>query len=149
MGVKHRHPRQKGELRLNGRRMLSICVNSVYSNIACPSCLTGCTGVTARYLLDQSTDKASWRLKPARRVSTGDSRCVACRDGQAIAMTEDHKPTDAAENERIVKASLVCEPRSFRNPDSRPLNPACQDVFPRLQSFCTGDFEPKPEISNT
>jgi len=27
-----------------------------------------------------------------------------CRDGEAIAMTEDHKPTDAAENERITKA---------------------------------------------
>ena len=36
-------------------------------------------------------------------TAAGDSRCVACRDGQAVAMTEDHKPTDAAENDRIVK----------------------------------------------
>ena len=36
--------------------------------------------------------------------TAGDSRCVMCRDGEAVAMTEDHKPTDAAENERITKA---------------------------------------------
>eukprot|EP01023_Acetabularia_acetabulum_P039571 TRINITY_DN3810_c0_g2_i1.p1 TRINITY_DN3810_c0_g2~~TRINITY_DN3810_c0_g2_i1.p1 ORF type:complete len:404 (-),score=115.38 TRINITY_DN3810_c0_g2_i1:512-1723(-) len=37
-------------------------------------------------------------------ANAGDSRCVLCRNGTAIAMTEDHKPTDPEENERIVKA---------------------------------------------
>jgi serine/threonine protein phosphatase PrpC len=59
--------------------------------------------------LEQGGAQALWRLEPACHVGAGDSRCVACRDGQAIAMTEDHKPTDAAENERIVKVRLVSD----------------------------------------
>jgi serine/threonine protein phosphatase PrpC len=37
-------------------------------------------------------------------ANAGDSRCVASRRGAAVAMTTDHKPTDAGENERIRKA---------------------------------------------
>eukprot|EP01026_Neomeris_dumetosa_P045773 TRINITY_DN3880_c1_g1_i5.p1 TRINITY_DN3880_c1_g1~~TRINITY_DN3880_c1_g1_i5.p1 ORF type:complete len:426 (+),score=91.71 TRINITY_DN3880_c1_g1_i5:333-1610(+) len=37
-------------------------------------------------------------------ANAGDSRCVLCRNGNAVAMTEDHKPTDPPENERIINA---------------------------------------------
>lgn len=37
-------------------------------------------------------------------ANAGDSRCVVCRDGQAIDMSIDHKPEDALELERIRKA---------------------------------------------
>ncbi len=36
-------------------------------------------------------------------ANAGDSRCVACRAGRAIAMTVDHKPNDEAEHDRILK----------------------------------------------
>ena len=38
-------------------------------------------------------------------ANAGDSRCVACQEGTAVAMTEDHKPTDAPEHGRITKVS--------------------------------------------
>lgn len=41
-------------------------------------------------------------------ANAGDSRCVCSRDGTAIAMTADHKPTDKEELERISKASFAC-----------------------------------------
>ncbi|UYV70769.1 PPM1G [Cordylochernes scorpioides] len=37
-------------------------------------------------------------------ANAGDSRCVVCRDGQAIEMSMDHKPDDDPERERIQKA---------------------------------------------
>eukprot|EP01056_Protomagalhaensia_sp_Gyna25_P000943 Protomagalhaensia_sp_Gyna_25__942@NODE_1453_length_1822_cov_60_738082_g1176_i0_p1_GENE_NODE_1453_length_1822_cov_60_738082_g1176_i0NODE_1453_length_1822_cov_60_738082_g1176_i0_p1_ORF_typecomplete_len530_score99_80PP2C/PF00481_21/3_3e09PP2C/PF00481_21/2_5e51PP2C_2/PF13672_6/0_044PP2C_2/PF13672_6/3_5e11SpoIIE/PF07228_12/4_8e08SapB_1/PF05184_15/1_6e03SapB_1/PF05184_15/0_19_NODE_1453_length_1822_cov_60_738082_g1176_i01051694 len=37
-------------------------------------------------------------------ANAGDSRCVLCRNGQAISMSEDHKPGLVQENNRIVKA---------------------------------------------
>ncbi|KAL6436573.1 hypothetical protein ACFW04_004798 [Cataglyphis niger] len=37
-------------------------------------------------------------------ANAGDSRCVLCRDGQAVELSLDHKPEDAPEMERIVKA---------------------------------------------
>lgn len=37
-------------------------------------------------------------------ANAGDSRCVICRDGQAIDMSLDHKPEDTEELERIRKA---------------------------------------------
>ncbi|CAK9828081.1 Probable protein phosphatase CG10417 [Anthophora retusa] len=37
-------------------------------------------------------------------ANAGDSRCVLCRDGQAIELSLDHKPEDEPEMERIVKA---------------------------------------------
>jgi hypothetical protein len=49
-------------------------------------------------------------------ANAGDSRCVASRRGAAVAMTTDHKPTDAAENERIRKARLT-----IAWPANRPL----------------------------
>ena len=36
-------------------------------------------------------------------ANAGDSRCVACHEGEAVAMTHDHKPTDAPEHARITK----------------------------------------------
>ncbi|XP_043272274.1 protein phosphatase 1G [Venturia canescens] len=37
-------------------------------------------------------------------ANAGDSRCVLCRDGQALELSLDHKPEDEPEMERIVKA---------------------------------------------
>jgi len=37
-------------------------------------------------------------------ANAGDSRCIVCRDGEAIEMSSDHKPEDAPEKERIEKA---------------------------------------------
>ncbi|XP_040583915.1 protein phosphatase 1G [Lepeophtheirus salmonis] len=37
-------------------------------------------------------------------ANAGDSRCVVCRNGEAIEMSIDHKPEDDIEKERIVKA---------------------------------------------
>ncbi|KAK9805386.1 hypothetical protein WJX73_009935 [Symbiochloris irregularis] len=37
-------------------------------------------------------------------ANAGDSRCVACHNGEAVAMTQDHKPTDGPEMARITKA---------------------------------------------
>ena len=36
-------------------------------------------------------------------ANAGDSRCVLCRKGKAVAMTEDHKPTTPEEHDRIMK----------------------------------------------
>lgn len=37
-------------------------------------------------------------------ANTGDSRAVLCRNGEAIALSEDHKPTNPSERERILTA---------------------------------------------
>lgn len=37
-------------------------------------------------------------------ANAGDSRCVVCRDGKAVDMSEDHKPEDDLERKRIEKA---------------------------------------------
>ncbi|CAB0036730.1 unnamed protein product [Trichogramma brassicae] len=37
-------------------------------------------------------------------ANAGDSRCVLCREGQAVELSFDHKPEDAPEMERITKA---------------------------------------------
>ncbi|XP_025159521.1 probable protein phosphatase CG10417 isoform X2 [Harpegnathos saltator] len=37
-------------------------------------------------------------------ANAGDSRCVLCRDGQAVELSLDHKPEDEPEMERIVRA---------------------------------------------
>ncbi|XP_015173569.1 PREDICTED: probable protein phosphatase 2C 58 [Polistes dominula] len=37
-------------------------------------------------------------------ANAGDSRCVLCRDGQALELSLDHKPEDEPEMERIIKA---------------------------------------------
>ncbi|CAD7703798.1 unnamed protein product [Ostreobium quekettii] len=59
----------------------------------CSGPLAGCTAVMA--LVDNK------RLIVA---NAGDSRCVASRKGVAIPMSQDHKPTDPIEDERIRKA---------------------------------------------
>lgn len=38
-------------------------------------------------------------------ANAGDSRCVASHNGHAVALTHDHKPTDAPEHDRIMKVS--------------------------------------------
>ncbi|KAK9790308.1 hypothetical protein WJX73_000789 [Symbiochloris irregularis] len=54
---------------------------------------TGCTAVVA--LL---------RGRQLWVANAGDSRCVVCHDGKAVAMTKDHMPGHPLEHERIVKA---------------------------------------------
>jgi len=46
-------------------------------------------------------------------ANAGDSRCVLCRDGQAVNMSDDHKPEDPDEQERIVNAGgrVTCDGR--------------------------------------
>ena len=46
-------------------------------------------------------------------ANAGDSRCVLCRDGKAVNMSDDHKPEDMSEQERIVKAGgrVTCDGR--------------------------------------
>ncbi|XP_044013950.1 probable protein phosphatase CG10417 [Aphidius gifuensis] len=40
-------------------------------------------------------------------ANAGDSRCVLCRDGKALELSLDHKPTDTEERKRIYKAGGV------------------------------------------
>ena len=46
-------------------------------------------------------------------ANAGDSRCVLCHDGKAVNMSDDHKPEDPAEQERIVTAGgrVTCDGR--------------------------------------
>lgn len=37
-------------------------------------------------------------------ANAGDSRCVLCRDGEAVELSFDHKPEDQPEMDRIIKA---------------------------------------------
>lgn len=37
-------------------------------------------------------------------ANAGDSRCVLCRSGKAVELSQDHKPEDVPEMQRIVKA---------------------------------------------
>ena len=53
----------------------------------------GCTAVCAMVLGNQLIV-----------ANAGDSRCILSRDGQAIALTDDHKPTNDEEFDRICKA---------------------------------------------
>lgn len=53
----------------------------------------GCTAVVA--LIEKQTLLVA---------NAGDSRCVVSESGKAVAMSYDHKPTDAAEHSRIIKA---------------------------------------------
>jgi len=55
-------------------------------------------GCTANFAL---LDHATGRLFVA---NAGDSRAVLCRDGRAVALSTDHKPTDAAERSRVESA---------------------------------------------
>lgn len=55
---------------------------------------SGCTAVVA-LLVGQ---------KHLYVANAGDSRCVVCRDGKAVDMSEDHKPEDDIERTRIEKA---------------------------------------------
>uniref|UniRef100_A0A1B6ML21 protein-serine/threonine phosphatase n=1 Tax=Graphocephala atropunctata TaxID=36148 RepID=A0A1B6ML21_9HEMI len=46
-------------------------------------------------------------------ANAGDSRCVVCRDGKALEMSQDHKPEDEPERERIETAGgkVTCDGR--------------------------------------
>jgi protein phosphatase 1G len=58
-----------------------------------PGPTAGCTAVCALVHGDQLIV-----------ANAGDSRCILSRNGRAIAMTNDHKPTDQPEYDRIIKA---------------------------------------------
>jgi protein phosphatase 1G len=59
---------------------------------------TGCTAVSVL-------------VTPTQYVvaNAGDSRAVLCRGGRAVALSEDHKPNDDREKDRIVKAGGTIE----------------------------------------
>jgi protein phosphatase 1G len=42
-------------------------------------------------------------------ANAGDSRAVLCRDGRAVALSQDHKPNDEKESARIIKAGGTVE----------------------------------------
>ena len=42
-------------------------------------------------------------------ANAGDSRCVCSRGGEAVAMTQDHKPTDTEEFNRITKVTCLLQ----------------------------------------
>ena len=55
----------------------------------------------------RSAAMAAYNLLPVRQVANaGDSRCVMCRGGRAVAMTVDHKPNDEGEHDRILKVHM-------------------------------------------
>ncbi|KAG7209101.1 hypothetical protein KM043_015247 [Ampulex compressa] len=62
-------------------------------NMGQPGSDSGCTAVVA-ILKDNELYVAN----------AGDSRCVLCRDGQALELSLDHKPEDKPEMDRIIKA---------------------------------------------
>jgi len=64
--------------------------------------LTGCTAVVALVECEGSPEVAA----PLRVTvaNLGDSRAIVCRGGQAVALSEDHKPEDPVETDRIEKA---------------------------------------------
>ena len=63
-----------------------------------PADTTGCTAVT---VLVTPTEFYV--------ANAGDSRAVLCRNGIAVPLSEDHKPNDPRESERIVKAGGTIE----------------------------------------
>jgi len=106
----------------------------------------GCTAVCAMVLGNQLVV-----------ANAGDSRCVLSRKGQAVALTEDHKPTNDEEFDRICKAGgFVADGRvngslnlsralgdleyksathvrrrfRFRPPPTRPSRPSCPSPHP-------------------
>jgi protein phosphatase 1G len=62
-----------------------------------PAYDSGCTAVLALFVAEKHLYVAN----------AGDSRCVVCRDGKAVDMSEDHKPEDELERLRIEKAGGV------------------------------------------
>jgi serine/threonine protein phosphatase PrpC len=48
-------------------------------------------------------------------ANAGDSRCVVSESGKAVAMSYDHKPTDAAEHSRIIKVGAQTLSKKFKN----------------------------------
>lgn len=67
-------------------------------HVATPADSVGCTAVTVLITPDKFI-----------AANAGDSRAVLCRDGKAVALTQDHKPNDEGELERIKKAGGTVE----------------------------------------
>lgn len=71
----------------------AYCAGDAALHKAMPNELSGCTGNCVLVVQNH-----------LYCANTGDSRAVLCRNGEAIALSEDHKPTNPAERERIMKA---------------------------------------------
>lgn len=54
-------------------------------------------------------------------ANAGDSRCVVSESGKAIAMSFDHKPTDASEHSRITKVGNQSMNQSINQPTHVPM----------------------------
>lgn len=61
-------------------------------------------------------------------ANAGDSRCVLCKGGVAVDMSEDHKPEDDLERTRITKAGGVVN-RDGRVNDGLNLSRAIGEYF--------------------
>ena len=71
----------------------AYCSGDAALHKAMPTELSGCTGNCVLIVQNH-----------LYCANTGDSRAVLCRNGEAIALSEDHKPTTPTERERIMKA---------------------------------------------
>lgn len=74
----------------------------MWCGFAQPGSDSGCTAVVALLVGSQ-----------LYVANAGDSRCVLCRDGQAVELSFDHKPEDEPERERIQNAGgrVTCDGR--------------------------------------
>lgn len=70
-------------------------------------------------------------------ANAGDSRCVLSRNGTAVAMTTDHKPNDADEYNRIVKARPANSGQGWAGLGRVSIGPGGWGC---LQLQCTGDM---------
>lgn len=62
-------------------------------------------------------------------ANAGDSRAVLCRNGQAVALSEDHKPQSEAERNRITAAGgFVSDVGGVSR---------CMLLAAKMQSYCT------------
>lgn len=81
---------------------VSSCGSPIPSDVRNAFALTGSTAVVA--LLECEGGPQAGRPLRVVVANCGDSRAILCRGGEALALSEDHKPDDPIERARIEKA---------------------------------------------